>query len=125
MKLANFADGTRNDSCLVSRDLAYATDARGIAKTLQDALDDWVRLAPKLKHSRVRLKSARCPASGSASTRRARRYPRAFQWIDGSAYLSHVELVRKARGAAMPPELWTDPLLYQGGSDAFCSRGSR
>ena len=122
MKLATLADGTRDGRLvLVSRDLAYATDARGIAKTLQDALDDWARLAPKLETLASALEIGSVPRERFREHEARSPLPRAFQWIDGSAYLSHVELVRKARGAAMPPELWADPLVYQGGSDAFLS----
>ena len=122
MKLATLADGTRDGRLVsVSRDLAYATDARGIAKTLQDALDDWARLAPKLETLASALEIGAVPRERFREHEARSPLPRAFQWIDGSAYLSHVELVRKARGAAMPPELWADPLVYQGGSDAFLS----
>ncbi|MGH6835930.1 MAG: fumarylacetoacetate hydrolase family protein [Methylocella sp.] len=120
MKLATLANGSRDGRLVVvSRDLAHATDARGIASTMQDALDDWTRLSPRLEALATAL------ATGSVPRERFREHdalsplPRAFQWIDGSAYLNHVELVRRARGAAMPQDLWTDPLLYQGGSDAF------
>jgi fumarylacetoacetate (FAA) hydrolase len=120
VKLATLANGSRDGRLVVvSRDLAYATDARGVAQTLQGALDDWTRLAPKLEALATALET------GSVLRERFREHdarsplPRAFQWIDGSAYLNHVELVRKARGAAIPPDLWTDPLVYQGGSDHF------
>ena len=120
MKLATLANGTRDGRLVVvSRDLAYATDAGGIAKTLQDALDDWTRLAPRLELLSISLEAGSVPRERFHEHEALSPLPRAFQWIDGSAYLSHVELVRKARGAAMPPELFTDPLLYQGGSDAF------
>ncbi|HUB65694.1 MAG TPA: fumarylacetoacetate hydrolase family protein [Methylocella sp.] len=120
MKLATLANGTRDGRLVVvSRDLAYATDAQGIAKTLQNALDDWTRLAPRLEMLAMALETGSVPHERFREHEALSPLPRAFQWIDGSAYLSHVELVRKARGAAMPPELWTDPLLYQGGSDAF------
>jgi fumarylacetoacetate (FAA) hydrolase len=122
MKLATLANGTRDGRLVVvSRDLAYATDARGIADTLQDALDDWARLAPKLETLAVVLETGAVPRERFREHEALSPLPRAYQWIDGSAYLSHVELVRKARGAAMPPDLWTDPLLYQGGSDSFLS----
>ena len=124
MKLATLARTARATGRLVvvSRDLAYATDARGIANDPSGGARrlDAARPAGS-RRSRSHSKPARCRASGSASMRRCSPLPRAYQWIDGSAYLSHVELVRKARGAAMPPDLWTDPLLYQGGSDAFLS----
>jgi fumarylacetoacetate (FAA) hydrolase len=120
MKLATLANGTRDGRLVVvSRDLAYATDAGGIAKALQDALDDWTRLAPRLELLSISLEAGSVPRERFHEHEALSPLPRAFQWIDGSAYLSHVELVRKARGAAMPPELFTDPLLYQGGSDAF------
>jgi fumarylacetoacetate (FAA) hydrolase len=122
MKLATLKNDTRDGAlCVVSRDLARATIAYDVAPTLQAALDDWDFLAPRLDALYAELNAG---AAGS-------RYfdadfahfhsplPRAYQWADGSAYVNHVELVRKARGAEMPPEFWTDPLIYQGGSDAF------
>jgi fumarylacetoacetate (FAA) hydrolase len=122
MKLATLANGTRDGRLVVvSRDLAYATDAGGIAKTLQEALDDWTHLAPRLATLAISLEAGSVPRERFREHEARSPLPRAFQWIDGSAYLSHVELVRKARGAAMPPEFFTDPLLYQGGSDAFLS----
>ena len=120
MKLATLANGTRDGRLVaVSRSLTHATDAQGIAPTLQDALDNWARLAPRLETLASALETGAVPCERFREHEALSPLPRAFQWIDGSAYLSHVELVRKARGAAMPPELWTDPLLYQGGSDAF------
>jgi fumarylacetoacetate (FAA) hydrolase len=120
MKLAALANGTRDGRLVVvSRDLSFAADARAIAPTLQAALDDWVRLAPKLDELAARVETGSVPRERFDEQRALSPLPRAYQWIDGSAYLSHVELVRKARGAPMPPDLWTDPLLYQGGSDAF------
>ncbi|MGQ0445640.1 MAG: fumarylacetoacetate hydrolase family protein [Beijerinckiaceae bacterium] len=120
MKLATLANGSRDGRLVVvSRDLAYATDARGIANTMQDALDDWASLSPELEALAAALETGAVPRVRFREHDALSPLPRAFQWIDGSAYLSHVELVRQARGAAMPPELFTDPLLYQGGSDAF------
>ena len=120
MKLATLANGTRDGRLVVvSRDLAYATSGEGIAATLQQALDDWPRLAPKLDALAISLEHGAVPRERFREHEALSPLPRAFQWIDGSAYLSHVELVRKARGAAMPPEHWTEPLLYQGGSDSF------
>ena len=120
MKLATLADGTRDGRLVVvSRDLAYATSAQGIAPTLQKALDDWPRLAPRLAALAEALESGAMPRERFREHEALSPLPRAFQWIDGSAYLSHVELVRKARGAAMPAQFWSDPLLYQGGSDSF------
>jgi fumarylacetoacetate (FAA) hydrolase len=120
MKLATLANGTRDGRLVVvSRDLAYATSGQGIAATLQQALDDWPRLAPKLDALATALEHGSVPRERFREHDALAPLPRAFQWIDGSAYLSHVELVRQARGAVMPPEFWTDPLLYQGGSDSF------
>ncbi|MGH6822978.1 MAG: fumarylacetoacetate hydrolase family protein [Methylocella sp.] len=120
MKLATLASGSRDGRLVVvSRDLVHATDARGIAITLQDALDDWTRLSPKLEALALALETGAVPRERFREHDALSPLPRAFQWIDASAYLNHVELVRKARGAAMPQDLWTDPLLYQGGSDAF------
>jgi fumarylacetoacetate (FAA) hydrolase len=120
MKLATLANGTRDGRLVVvSRDLAYATSGEGIAATLQQSLDDWPRLAPKLDVLAAALERGSVPRERFREHEALSPLPRAFQWIDGSAYLSHVELVRKARGAAMPAELWTEPLLYQGGSDSF------
>jgi fumarylacetoacetate (FAA) hydrolase len=120
MKLATLGDGSRDGRlAVVSRDLAYATDARSAAKTLQEALDDWGQVAPKLETLAAELETGSVPRERFHERDALSPLPRAYQWIDGSAYLSHVELVRKARGAAMPPELRSDPLLYQGGSDAF------
>ena len=118
MKLATLADGSRDGRlAVVSRDLSQAAFATGIAKTLQSALDDWKRAAPALE------KLAQSLASGSAESfafdaeRALAPLPRAHHWVDGSAYVNHVELVRKARGATLPDSFWTDPLVYQGGSD--------
>ena len=120
MKLATLANGSRDGRLVVvSRDLAHATDARGVAQTLQHALDNWARLSPRLEALATALETASVPCERFREHGALSPLPRAFQWIDGSAYLRHVELVRKARGAVMPLNPWTDPLLYQGGSDAF------
>lgn len=121
MKLASLKDGTRDGHLIVvSRDLHTAAIADAIAPTLQRVLDDWAFYAPQLhelydalNHGRARHAFPFEPAHCMAPL------PRAFQWADGSAYVNHVELVRRARGAEMPPEFWTDPLMYQGGSDEF------
>ncbi|MBS1200610.1 MAG: hydrolase family protein [Proteobacteria bacterium] len=121
MKLATLRDGTRDGRlAVVSRDLTAATWADGIAKTLQQALDDWQAVAPRLAGL------ARALEDGSATGRFSfdpgnamAPLPRGHHWVDGSAYVNHVELVRKARGAEMPASFWTDPLVYQGGSDDF------
>ena len=121
MKLATLKDGTRDGRLLVvSRDLARALDATRVARTLQGAIEDWDRAAPGLADLYAELNAGAArhsvpfvPAQCHAPL------PRAYQWVDGSAYVNHVELVRKARGAEMPQSFWTDPLMYQGGSDSF------
>ena len=121
MKLATLKSGGRDGTLVVvSRDLRYCQTVAGIAATLQQALDDWDRLQPGL--------AAVYEALNHGAARHAQPFdprachsplPRAYQWADGSAYINHVELVRKARGAELPPELLIDPLMYQGGSDSF------
>ena len=119
MKLATYQDGSRDGQLVVvSRDLTQAHYATHIANRLQQVLDDWNYLAPALHDVYTQLNQGRArhaflfdPAQCLAPL------PRAYQWLDGSAYLNHVELVRKARGAEMPESLATDPLMYQGGSD--------
>jgi len=121
MKLATLKDGTRDGQLIVvSRDLRTAAIADAIVGTLQRALDDWTFYAPQLLELYEALNQgrARNPFSFDPKSCMAP-LPRAFQWADGSAYVNHVELVRRARGAEMPPEFWTDPLMYQGGSDDF------
>lgn len=121
MKLATLKDGSRDGQLIVvSRDLKTAQIADGIAPTLQRALDDWAFIAPQLIEMYERLNVGRGvnvfefdPVNCMAPL------PRAFQWVDGSAYVNHVELVRKARGAELPESFWHDPLVYQGGSDDF------
>jgi fumarylacetoacetate (FAA) hydrolase len=126
MKLATLKDGTRDGQlAVVSRDLKRAVVVGGAVPTMQSALDDWRHVAPLLAELSAALAAG---DAGGAPVRNAISFdiglvqsplPRAYQWIDGSAYVNHVELVRRARGAAMPPEFWTDPLMYQGGSDTF------
>ncbi|CAO3415310.1 fumarylacetoacetate hydrolase family protein [Azospirillum endophyticum] len=120
MKLASLKAGGRDGTLVVvSRDLTRATPVPEIARTLQAALDDWTALAPKLEEAYRALNAD--PSSGQpfSPAEAASPLPRAYQWADGSAYVNHVELVRKARGAEMPPSFWTDPLMYQGCSDGF------
>ncbi len=125
MKLASLKEGGRDGTLIiVSKDLSRAVRADGVAPTLQAALDDWAATAPKLEDLSRRLNAGE--ANGAFEfdqTQAASPLPRAYQWADGSAYVNHVELVRKARGAEMPESFWTDPLMYQGGSDSFI--GSR
>jgi fumarylacetoacetate (FAA) hydrolase len=121
VKLATLADGTRDGQLLVvSRDLERALPVPQLARTMQQALDGWAGIAPRLRALADDLEAGR--AQGSIpfhATSVLAPLPRAHHWVDGSAYVNHVELVRKARGAVMPPSFWTDPLVYQGGSDDF------
>jgi fumarylacetoacetate (FAA) hydrolase len=119
MKLATLKDGSRDGQLVVvSRDLTMAHHATGIASRLQNALDDWSFIAPQLHDLYSTLNEGRARHAFAFDARLAMApLPRAYQWADGSAYVNHVELVRKARGADMPPSFWTDPLMYQGGSD--------
>ena len=125
MKLATLPDGTRDgELVVVSRNLARAVAVPEIARTLQHALDDWTRVAPALTAIAAELDAGRLSdANPFDATRASAPLPRAYQWADGSAYVNHVELVRRARGAAMPPEFWSDPLMYQGASDHMLGAG--
>ena len=119
MRLASLDAGRDGRLVVVSRDLAWCADARAAAPTLQAALDDWARVRPVLEALAMRLEAGDLPRQPFDQAAAASPLPRAYQWADGSAYLNHVELVRRARGAEMPPSFLTDPLLYQGGSDGF------
>jgi fumarylacetoacetate (FAA) hydrolase len=119
MKLASLKQGRDGRLIVVSRDLTRAVAADGIAPTLQMALDTWERAAPRLEKVYRELNEATVGSFSFRASDCASPLPRAYQWADGSAYVTHVELVRKARGAVMPPSFWTDPLIYQGGSDSF------
>ena len=119
MKLASLKGGRDGRLAVVSRDLATCALAAPIASTLQAALDDWTLAGPALELLAAALERGEAEARPFDPAEALSPLPRAYQWADGSAYLNHVELVRKARGAEMPPEFWTDPLLYQGGSDGF------
>ena len=118
MKLATLRNGRDGQLVVVSRDLSRYASASTVAPTLQAALDDWAKTRPQLEALATALEAG---SSGEAFDQSAcaSPLPRAYQWIDGSAYVNHVELVRKARGAEMPDSFWTDPLMYQGGSDSF------
>ncbi|MCZ8123008.1 MAG: fumarylacetoacetate hydrolase family protein [Magnetospirillum sp.] len=118
MKLATVKDGTRDGALVVvSKDLTRCARVPHIARTLQDALDDWAAKAPALVEAARALEAGGGAAFDPAAAMAP--LPRAYQWCDGSAYLNHVELVRKARKAEMPPEYYDDPLMYQGGSDSM------
>jgi len=119
MKLASLKGGRDGRLVVVSHDLAWFTDARQIAATLQAALDDWEKCEPLLRGLAESLEHGSVPRKRFHEHEAASPLPRAYQWADGSAYVNHVELVRKARGAEMPESFWTDPLMYQGGSDGF------
>jgi fumarylacetoacetate (FAA) hydrolase len=121
MKLATYKDGSRDGQLVVvSRDLSTAHYATGIATRLQQVLDDWDFISPQLQdlydtlnHGKARHAFPFDPALCMAPL------PRAYQWADGSAYINHVELVRAARNSEVPASFYTDPLMYQGGSDDF------
>lgn len=121
MKLATLNNGKRDGALVVvSRDLSRAVRVPQLAATLQAALDEWAELAPKLTAVYQKLNDGACAdAFPFDETACLSPLPRAYQWADGSAYVNHVELVRKARGAEMPESFWHDPLIYQGGSDSF------
>ena len=120
MKLASLNQGRDGVLIVVSRDLTRAVVVPQIAFTLQAALDDWAVTRPKLEAVYQRLNDGL--EEGAFAFDQAACHsplPRAYHWADGSAYVNHVELVRKARGAEMPESFWHDPLMYQGGADAF------
>jgi fumarylacetoacetate (FAA) hydrolase len=120
MKLASLRNGKRDGRMVVvSRDLTRCTDASFLVPTLQAALDDWSRIAPHLEALAESLEHGSVPSERFHEHDALSPLPRAYQWADGSAYVNHVELVRKSRGAELPESFWTDPLMYQGGSDSF------
>lgn len=118
MKLASLRAGRDGRLVVVNDSMTQYVSAGGIAATLQDALDDWAKLGPRLHDLYVALEAHQSKEAQDFEPRAcAAPLPRAYHWVDGSAYVNHVELVRKARGAELPPSFWTDPLVYQGGSD--------
>jgi fumarylacetoacetate (FAA) hydrolase len=119
MKLASLKHGRDGRLVVVSRDLKRAADARAVAPTLQAALDDWEAAEPRLIEIADALEADRIAHLPFDETRCAAPLPRSFGWADGSAYVNHVALVRRARGAELPASFWTDPLMYRGGSDGF------
>ena len=121
MKLATYKDGSRDGQLVVvSRDLRFAHYATGIANRMQQVLDDWSFMAPQLQDLYHQLNSGKAPHAFVFDPQQCMApLPRAYQWADGSAYINHVELVRKARDAEVPANFYTDPLMYQGGSDDF------
>jgi fumarylacetoacetate (FAA) hydrolase len=123
MKLASLPSGRDGRLAVVSSDLAWYAEAGHIVPTLQAALDDWERHEPALRALAIELEHGAIPRERFHEREALAPLPRAYQWADGSAYVNHVELVRKARGAELPESFWHDPLMYQGGSDDL--RGAR
>jgi fumarylacetoacetate (FAA) hydrolase len=121
MKLASLKSGRDGRLVVVSEDLAWCAAPPPMFPTLQAALDDWAHAEPILRGVAESLAHDAVPHSRFHEREAAAPLPRAHQWADGSAYVNHVELVRKARGAELPASFWTDPLMYQGGSDHFLS----
>jgi fumarylacetoacetate (FAA) hydrolase len=121
MKLATLKKGGRDGTLVVvNRALTHCRTVSAIARTLQAALDDWEACEPQLRQVYEALNSGAFTDPDVFDQAACHSpLPRAYQWADGSAYVNHVELVRRARGAELPPEFWTDPLMYQGGSDSF------
>ena len=119
MKLASLKWGRDGRLVVVSRDLAWCVEAGDFAPTLQAALDDWDRCEPLLRGLSESLEHGSIPRVRFHEHDAESPLPRAYQWADGSAYVNHVALVRQALAADMPESFWTDPLMYQGGSDGF------
>ena len=120
MKLASLACGRDGRLIVVSKDLQRAAEVPDIAATLQAALDDWQAKRPALQARYGELNAGRVEETFDFDPGMcAAPLPRAYHWADGSAYVTHVELVRKARGAELPESFWSDPLIYMGASDAF------
>src|SRR3954465_5676610 len=119
MKLASLKGGRDGRLVVVSRDLTRAADAAAVAPTLRDALDDWTAAEPRLQEIADSLEAGRIAHVPFDPQQCAAPLPRSFGWADGSAYVNHVALVRKSRGAEVPATFWTDPLMYRGASDEF------
>jgi fumarylacetoacetate (FAA) hydrolase len=119
VKLASLKNGRDGRLVVVSRDLSRCADASAVAPTLQAALDNWEEAAPRLTEIADTLEAGRGPHLPFDPVHCAAPLPRAYQWLDGSAYVNHVALVRQARGVEVPKTFWTDPLMYQGGSDVM------
>ncbi|MCX7122925.1 MAG: fumarylacetoacetate hydrolase family protein [Gammaproteobacteria bacterium] len=120
MKLASLKSGRDGQLVVVSRDLKKAVVATGIAHTLQHALDHWNKTEPQLQALYAQLNQGQCAdLFDFDETQCASPLPRTFHWVDGSAYVTHVELVRQARGDTLPENFWHDPLVYQGGGDTL------
>jgi fumarylacetoacetate (FAA) hydrolase len=120
MKLGSLKSGRDGALVVVNRELSMMVEVPSIAKTMQEALDSWRAISVRLREVYDELNLGKVKDAVSYDSQKmASPLPRAYQWLDGSAYVNHVELVRKARGAEMPPSFWTDPLMYQGCSDSF------
>jgi fumarylacetoacetate (FAA) hydrolase len=119
MKLASLRGGRDGRLVVVSRDLQRMADAASAAPTLQAALDRWSELEPALRDIADKLERDAVASSPFDQENCLAPLPRAYAWLDGSAYVNHVALARWARGAVVPDSFWTDPLMYQGGSDVF------
>jgi fumarylacetoacetate (FAA) hydrolase len=119
MKLASLNSGRDGQLIVVNTTLTHYVPATDIAMTLQNALDNWSECKTKLSALFLQLETQQIEGELFEPERCASPLPRAYHWVDGSAYVNHVELVRKARNAQMPQSFWTDPLMYQGGSDSF------
>jgi fumarylacetoacetate (FAA) hydrolase len=123
MKLASLKAARDGRLVVVSSDLSRCAPAESIAPTLQAALERWAETGPELRALGENLEAGRVAGQPFDQADCASPLPRAYQWLDGSAYVTHVELVRKARGAELPESFWTDPLMYQGASDNFVGPG--
>ncbi|MGI9463651.1 MAG: fumarylacetoacetate hydrolase family protein, partial [Aestuariivirgaceae bacterium] len=119
MKLATLKNGTRDGRLVVVASDLTRCSGLELVPTLQAALDDWATISPILNDLQKQLDVERLDGEMFSQSACHSPLPRAYQWADGSAYVNHFELVRKARGAKMPETFWTDPLMYQGGSDSF------
>jgi len=121
MKLATIVDNSRDGQLvIVSKDLTKAVKATGIAKSMQEAIDNWKTVEPQLRKVAADLENGTITDTIDFTTANVMSpIPRCYHWVDGSAYVTHVELVRKARGAELPASFWEDPLVYMGASDAF------
>ncbi len=121
MKLASLKKGGRDGTLIVvNREVSRAVAVPEIASTMQNALDNWAEISPLLEAVYTKLQNGDAENAFDLEPRAlAAPLPRSYHWADGSAYVTHVELVRKARGAELPESFWTDPLMYMGASDAF------
>ncbi len=121
MKLASLKLGLDGELCVVNKNITKAIKVGNIAKTMQIAIENWDEVSPLLEEVYKKLNLSNLQdAFNFNPTDFASPFPRSYQWLDGSAYVNHVELVRKSRGVEMPENFWHDPLMYQGGSDKFC-----